>query len=86
MRPLPLRPEAMRPSAGPAIHAPRATRIFKFSCVARWLNMPTSMAGAISKGHLAASAVMVSRLSAIPCASFASVLAVQGAMTSKSAL
>ncbi len=48
--------------------------------------MPTSMAGATSRGQRAARAVMVSRLSAMPWANLPSVLAVHGAITSKSAL
>jgi hypothetical protein len=60
--------------------------MWTFSCVAGCSNMPASIAGAMRMAEHIASAVMVSRLSAKPWASLASVLAVQGAMTSKSAL
>jgi len=47
--------------------------------------MPASMAGASTKGQVAARAVTLSRLSAIPWASLAKVLALTGAMSNKSA-
>jgi hypothetical protein len=55
------------------------------ACVAGWVHIPASIAGAASTGHEAASASVVRRLSARPCASLAIVFAVAGAITSRSA-
>ncbi len=84
MRPRPTNPEAMRPSAGPMIVTPRSFNTARFAWVAGWLYMPPSMAGATSSGQRAASAVTLSRLSAIPCASFARVFAEAGAIINRS--
>ena len=85
IRPGPMMPVASLPEAGPTMCAPRASRRRRFSCVAGWPYMFTFIAGAMTRGAAVASAVAVSRLSEMPSASLAMVLAVAGAMTMASA-
>ena len=59
--------------------------MLRLSCVAGFSNMSVFIAGEISFGHVAARTVVVSMLSAMPCASLAIVLAVAGAMSMRSA-
>ena len=63
--------------------APRS--VAAFACVAGCSHMRGFIAGATSTGPRCASAASVRTLSAMPCASFASVFAVHGATTSRSA-
>ena len=84
-RPTPHSPSAISPSSGPTSSTPRARSASTFARVAGCAHMRGFMAGATSTGPRCASAASVSTLSAMPCASFASVFAVQGATTSRSA-
>jgi len=76
---------------GPTIVAPRRRSVSTFSTVAGLAHMSASIAGPMTSGVAAsplvgrANTVLVSRLSAIPWAILAMVLAVAGAMTSTSA-
>ena len=65
---------------------PRARSAARFACVAACSYIASFIAGATSSGQRAASAALVSRLSASPCASFASVFAEAGAIRKTSAL
>ena len=85
IRPTPHSPSAISPSSGPTSSTPRATSVSAFARVAGCAHMRGFIAGATSTGPRWASAASVSRLSEMPCASFASVFAVQGATTSRSA-
>ncbi len=92
MRPAPDAPDASRPTPGPTCTAPRDTSAAMCPCVTGLLHMCDSIAGASTHGTPpslpligVASSVAVSRLSASPRASFASVFALSGATTTKSA-
>ena len=85
IRPAPTSPSASSPSSGPISSTPRARRRSAFSCVAGCSHMRTFIAGAASTGPRKASTACVRTLSASPFASFASVFAVSGASTSRSA-
>ena len=85
IRPVPVSPQACSPSAGGKTVMPSAS-----SCaMLRWLaglpHISTFMAGATANGHLRAAARLVKRLSAMPLAIFASVLAEAGAIRKTSA-
>ena len=80
MRPSSSSPQARKPLPGPTKWTPRCLRILTFSCVAGFFHIALFMAGAISTGQVMASAVVESRSSAMPCASFAMMFAVAGAM------
>jgi hypothetical protein len=64
---------------------PRDARSSTFACVAAWRYMRLFMAGATATGQAAASAAVVTRLSAWPVASLAIVFAVAGAIRYTSA-
>ncbi len=81
MRPAPSSPSASSPSAGPTSSTPRDRSVSTLACVAGWFHMRTFIAGATSSGPSCASAASTTTLSAIPCASFARVFAVSGAIT-----
>ena len=85
MRPRPTSPSASSPASGPISSTPRARRVAAFACVASCSHMRVFIAGATSTGPRCASAASVRTSSASPCASFASVCAVSGAITSRSA-
>ena len=84
-RPSPTRPLARRPRAGPTTITPRALSVSRFACTAGWANIVLSIAGATASGACVASAVSVTMLSPIPCASLAMVVALAGATSSASA-
>ncbi len=85
-RPTPCSPcEASRPLSGSTIHAPRSRSVLRFACVARCSYMRLFIAGAITSGQSAASAQLLSRLSARPAASLAIVFAEAGAIKYTSA-
>ena len=84
-RPRPTCPLASRPRSGPTIITPRAFSVSRFACTAGWANITLSIAGATATGARVASAVSVGRLSPMPCASLAIVVALAGAMSSASA-
>ena len=84
-RPMPTRPDARRPGAGPAMATPRWRSFSRFSCVAGWAYISASMAGATSSGAEVAMTVVVKGSSARPTASLAMQLTVAGAMTTMSA-
>ncbi len=85
-RPTPSSPfEASRPVPGSTTIAPRARSVARFACVAGCSYMRLFIAGATTSGQSAASAQLVSRLSAIPAASFAIVFADAGAIRNTSA-
>jgi hypothetical protein len=86
IRPIPSPPSPSSPSSGPISSTPRERSTSTFACVAGWFHIRVFIAGARRTGPSWASAASVTRVSAIPTASFASVLAVSGATTSKSAL
>jgi hypothetical protein len=65
--------------------APRPRSVSRFAWVAAFSYIALFIAGATTRGHVAASAADVSRLSASPWASFAIVLADAGAITNTSA-
>jgi hypothetical protein len=69
----------MRPLVGAITAAPRAASRSTFACVAGCSHIWLFIAGATSSGDRQASAALVSRLSASPPASLASVLADAGA-------
>jgi hypothetical protein len=80
-RPTPCSPsEARRPMPGSTMCTPRARSTSMLDCVAACSYMWLFIAGATTTGQVAASAQLVSRLSASPPASFASVLAEAGAI------
>ena len=85
IRPTPHSPSAVSPSSGPTSSTPRERSVSTFARVAACAHMRGFIAGATSTGPRWASAASVSTLSASPCASFASVFAVHGATTSRSA-
>ena len=85
MRPDPTQPQASSPVPGPTVCAPRSTSVWRFFCVAGWFHMLTFIAGATSNGARQASATVVARSSAIPCASRARMSPVAGAITNSSA-
>ena len=85
MRPTPSSPSAVSPSSGPTSATPRERSVSAFARVAGCDHMRGFIAGATSVGPRCASAASVRTLSASPCASFASVFAVQGATSSRSA-
>ena len=85
IRPRPDSPSASSPSSGPINSTSLSSRVRTFACVAGCAHMRWFIAGATSTGPRCASAASVRTLSAIPCASFASVFAVHGATTSRSA-
>ena len=84
-RPMPMRPDARRPGAGPTTTAPRSLSRFMLCWVAGWSHMWASMAGASRRGASVARAVAVRASSARPWASRARVWAVAGATASISA-
>ena len=59
---------------------PRCSSVRRFACVAGLRYMRLFIAGATATGQAAASAAVVTRLSATPLASFAIVLALAGAI------
>ncbi len=82
-RPVPHSPfEASGPVPGGTIRAPRVRRRSRFSRVAGCSNIRSFIAGASTSGAVQASAAFVSRLSAMPLASFAMVFADAGATQS----
>ena len=85
IRPTPHSPSAISPSSGPMSSTPRSRRSAAFACVAGCDHMRGFIAGATRTGPRWASAASVRTLSARPWASFASVFAVNGAITSRSA-
>ena len=86
MRPIPHSPSASAPSTGPTSTTPRSASVATLARVAGCSHMRTFIAGATTSGPGAASALCVTTLSARPCASFASVFAVHGAMHTSGAL
>jgi hypothetical protein len=64
--------------AGGTIRAPREASVSTLACVAGWVHILSFIAGATTSGAVEASAALVSRLSAIPVASLAIVLAEAG--------
>ena len=85
IRPTPSSPSAVSPSSGPMRTTPRARSVSAFARVAACDHIRGFIAGATSVGPRCASAASVRTLSASPYASFASVLAVHGATTRRSA-
>ncbi len=78
-RPTPRSPsEASRPVPGSTTRAPRARRVSRFAVVAGCSHMWLFIAGARTSGAVLARAALVSRLSAWPPASLASVFAEAG--------
>ncbi len=84
-RPMPLIPEASGPVSGPTRCAPRARRVATFAATAGCSHMKWFIAGARTSGALVASAESETISSAMPCANFASISAVAGATTKRSA-
>ena len=84
-RPGPTIPQARTPSSGSTITWPRARSTRTFSCVAGWFHIFVFIAGARTTGPVKARYVVVRKSSANPCASFARMLAVAGAITRASA-
>ena len=78
--------EDMSYNSGPMISKPRSRSVARLACVAGLRHISLCMAGARSTGASLASTVVPSKSSARPCASFAMVLAVAGAITMRSAL
>ena len=85
MRPLPSVPQAKCPLEGNTTRTPRASSAAMFSWVTGEAHMPSFIAGATISGAGVASAVVVSRSSAVPLAILAQTLAVAGAMQKRSA-
>ena len=85
MRPLPSSPLARNPLAGSIKRLPYEANVRMFCCVDGWAYMSRSIAGAMNTGAFIERYVVMSMLSATPCAILPSVLAVQGAMTIASA-
>ena len=85
IRPIPSSPSASSPVSGPISSTPRARSVSTFPRVAGCSHIRTFIAGATRNGPRNASASWVSTLSASPFASFASVFAESGAITSRSA-
>ena len=83
--PAPTSPQARYPLAGETMRAPFASQRAMFSCVFSFSNILSFMAGAITSGARVASAVVVSRSSAMPLAILAMTFAVAGAMQNTSA-
>ena len=79
---MPSSPCASAPSTGPVNRTPRAASAATLAWVAGLVHIPACIAGATTIGPRNSSAVALSRSSARPCASLASVLAVAGAITS----
>ena len=77
---------ASAPVSGSTIVTPRARSVATLACVAAFSHMLWFIAGATTTGQVAASAALVSRLSASPAASLAIVFAVAGAISRTSAL
>ena len=85
-RPIPYSPcDPSSPSAGGMTVTPRLERSWRFAWVAGCRYMRLFIAGATATGHAAASAAVVSRLSAWPLASLAIVFALAGAIKNRSA-
>ena len=80
------RSEPSRPTPGSMTSTPRSRSSATFARVAACAHIRSFIAGATSTGQVAASADVVSRLSASPAASLAMVLADAGATRSASAL
>ena len=72
-------------STGPTRSTPRDSRVRTLACVAACSHISVCIAGATTSGAALARTVVPSRSSARPVASFASVFAVAGAMTIRSA-
>ena len=85
IRPIPSSPSASSPASGPISSTPRARNVSTLARVAGCSHIRTFIAGATRNGPRNASASWVSTLSASPLASFASVFAESGAITSRSA-
>ena len=85
IRPFPSSPLAKKPLSGSIICTPCIRSLCKFSCVVGCANISRSMVGATHTGARIDRYVVTRRLSAIPCDIFASVLAVAGAITIRSA-
>ncbi len=85
IRPIPSSPSASSPASGPISSTPRAHNVSTLARVAGCSHIRTFIAGATRNGPRNASASWVSTLSASPLASFASVFAESGAITSRSA-
>ena len=83
--PRPTRPRRSRPRRARRARRRGRRSVSAFARVAGCAHMRGFIAGATSTGPRCASAASVSRLSESPCASFASVFAVHGATTSRSA-
>lgn len=80
--PTPVSAPVRRPLAGPMNFTPRSASVLTLaSWVARLFHISVCIAGAMRIGQVATRADAVSRLSAIPTAIFAIVLAVAGAMS-----
>ena len=77
--------EPSEPVPGSSTVTPRARKVARFACVAACSYIALFMAGATISGRRQASAAAVSRLSALPAASLASVCAVAGAIRYASA-
>jgi hypothetical protein len=71
---------ASAPVPGSTIPTPRSRSVARLAWVAGCSHMRSFIAGATTTGHVAASAALVSRLSARPWASLAIVFAVAGAI------
>ena len=78
--------QAIAPLSGPTTWTPRARRAAMLAAVAGWSHMRTFMAGATSTGLSVASSTVLARSSASPAAILASILALAGATTTRSAL
>ena len=73
-------PLAKKPEAASIIFTPLPFKYEIFSCVVGWAYISKSMAGATNTGQRAERYVVVSKLSAMPCAILAMVFAVAGAI------
>ena len=85
-RPKPCSLQAMAPSSGPTTCTPRLRSSAMLATVAGWVHMRTFMAGAASTGLSVASSTVLARSDAKPAAMVASMLALAGATTTRSAL
>ncbi len=84
-RPLPVSTPVSRPTAGSTTTAPRRRRVATFSWVAGCSHISVCIAGAKTTGQRAVRRVLVRRSSASPWAALASMSAVAGATTTRSA-
>ena len=84
IRPLPSKPLASAPEVGSMILIPLSESVFKFSCVAAFVNISRSIAGATATGHLELRKTACSKLVQAPCAKKDNVCAVHGATRKRS--